>query len=251
MPPAVLPTDLQHRYADVNGIRMHYVEAGSGEPVVFLHGFPETWYSWRHQIAALAPDYRVIAPDLRGYNETEAREPYDTGTLQEDVLGLIRELGETRVHLVAHDWGGAIAWLLGMYHPEALRTLTVCNLPHPALMAEGLKRPRQMMRSWYIAFFQLPWLPERALALRNYHLLARVLINDCRPGTYTREDIKHYLESWRRSGLRRAAELALGRVPSRRRQPMRAPLPTISDADAALILGRRGHRAGQGAHVRN
>lgn len=190
-----------HHYADVNGIRMHYVRAGQGELVVMLHGFPECWYSWRHQIAALAPSYDVIAPDLRGYNETENSGPYDTDTLQEDVLALFDEIGAERVHLVAHDWGGAIAWLLAMYHPERLRSLTVCNLPHPSLFQKGMRRPRQLARSWYVGFFQVPWLPERMLAARDYQMLARGLIRDCRPGTFSREDIQFYLDSWRAYGL--------------------------------------------------
>ena len=84
---------------------MHYVEAGAGEPVILLHGFPECWFSWRNQIEALAPNYRAVAPDLRGYHETEARGPYDTDTLQGDVLGLIETLGERSAHIVGHDWG--------------------------------------------------------------------------------------------------------------------------------------------------
>jgi pimeloyl-ACP methyl ester carboxylesterase len=87
------PNAITHHYAQVNGIQMHYIEAGSGEPVVLLHGFPEFWYSWRHQIAALAPHYRVIVPDQRGYNETESAGPYDTGTLQDDVIALLDHLG--------------------------------------------------------------------------------------------------------------------------------------------------------------
>ena len=201
MPPVTLPSDLDHHYPTVNGIRMHYVSAGTGDTVLLLHGFPEFWYSWRHQIAALAPHYRVIAPDLRGYNETENTGPYNTGTLQQDVLSLIEHVGAERVHLVGHDWGAAIAWLLGMNHPEALRTLSICNVPHPALFMKGIRNPRQLLRSWYIGAFQVPLLPERAIAIRNYHILARTLIRDCRPGTFTRDDIKMFLQAWRRQGL--------------------------------------------------
>jgi pimeloyl-ACP methyl ester carboxylesterase len=97
MPADSLPAGLLHHYDVVNGIRMHWVEAGTGsETILFLHGFPEQWYSWRHQIATFAPDYRVVAPDQRGYNETEAQGPYDTDTLQQDVLELIGVLGWRR-----------------------------------------------------------------------------------------------------------------------------------------------------------
>lgn len=191
-----------HREATVNGIRMHYVEAGDGEPVVLLHGFPESWYSWRHQVRALAAaGYRAIAPDQRGYNLTEAKGPYDTGTLQADILCLMDHLGIERAHVVGHDWGGAIAWLLGMEHGERLKSLTVCNLPHPAVFRKGVRRPRQALRSWYVLFFQLPWLPERLLAAQGYHRLARMMIRECRPGTFTKDDIREFLAGWRRQGL--------------------------------------------------
>jgi len=212
---------------------MHYVSAGSGETVVFLHGFPESWYSWRHQLARFASSYRVVAPDLRGYGETENRGPYDTDTLQEDVLSLVRQLGVERVHLVAHDWGAAIAWLLAMYHPEVIATLTICNVPHPELMRKGIRRPRQLLRSWYIFFFQIPWLPEAVLRRDDYRPLARQIIRDTRPGTFTREDVKQMLASWRRQGLNGGINWyrALRSAPRAHR-----PVPTIM-APTLLIWG--------------
>lgn len=234
--------DLQHRYAEVNGIRMHYVEAGSGETVLFLHGFPEFWYSWRHQLAALAPQYRVVAPDLRGYNETESAEPYDTDTLQEDVLALIRHLGEERVHLVGHDWGGAVAWLVAIHHPKVLLSLTICNVPHPKLFEQGVRRPRQLARSWYIFAFQIPWLPERALAARNYRWLARALIRDCRPGTFSREDIKTFLASWRSKGLGGGVNWYRAALRHPRRLPETVPLVKTP---TALIWGEKDKALGK------
>ena len=227
MPAATLPADLQHRYADINGIRMHYAEAGTGdELVLFLHGFPESWYSWCHQLAFFAPRYRVVAPDQRGYNLTDDQGPYDTGTLQEDVLALIRHLGVEKVHLVAHDWGAAIAWLVAINHPQVLHSLTICNVPHPAVFAEQLrKNPRQWLRSWYIAFFQLPWLPERFVARAHYQSLARMIIRDTRPGTFTREDVQEMLESWRRQGL--GGGINWYRAALRRRASLPEPLPRI------------------------
>lgn len=235
MPPATLPPDLEHRYAEINGVRMHFVVAGKGETVLMLHGFPELWYSWRHQIAALADRYRVVVPDQRGYNETERRGPYDTDTLQADALALLEHLGEQKAHVVGHDWGGAIAWLLAIEHPEAVRSLAVCNLPHPALVQKALRRnPRQWLRSWYILFFQLPWLPERALAWRDYHQLARMLINDCRPGTFTREDVKTFLAAWRRQGLGGGINWYRAAVRHPRRLPK--PVPPVL-APTVLIWG--------------
>jgi pimeloyl-ACP methyl ester carboxylesterase len=235
MPPAALPADLQHRYDSVNGIRVHRVEAGSGsETVLFLHGFPEQWYSWRHQIAAFSPDYRIVAPDLRGYNETEATGPYDTATLQQDVLSLIDLLGVERVHLVAHDWGAAIAWLIAINHPEVLRSLVIMNVPHPRMFEKGLRSPRQLLRSWYVFAFQLPWLPERAVARDSYRPLARGIIRQCAPGTFTRDDIKVMLEGWRRQGL--AGGINWYRAALRHRQPLPDPLPTI-EIPTTMIWG--------------
>ncbi len=233
MPPPVPQLDIEHHFADINGIRMHYVAAGSGETLLFLHGFPESWYSWRHQLAQFSAGYRVVAPDLRGYNETENRGPYDTDTLQEDVLALIRHLGVERVHLVAHDWGAAVAWLLAMYHPDVLQTLTICNVPHPELMRKGILKPRQLLRSWYIFFFQVPWLPEAVLARDDYRALARQIIRDTRTGTFSRDDVKAMLASWRRQGLNGGINWyrALRRAPKVHR-----PVPTIL-APTLLIWG--------------
>lgn len=224
-----------HAYANINGIRMHYVEAGAGQPVLFLHGFPEFWYSWRHQLAALATRYHVIALDQRGYNETENHGPYDTDTLQHDVLALMAHLGIDRAHIVGHDWGGVIAWLLAIEHPEAVQSLTVCNLPHPAVFRHALRRnPRQWLRSWYILFFQLPWLPERLLGLDNYQRLARGMIRQCRPGTFTRDEIKSFLAAWRRQGLN--GGINWYRAALRHPRPLPDPVPLIK-APTLMIWG--------------
>lgn len=250
-----LPPDLTHEYAPVNGIRMHYVRAGRGdETVVLLHGFPEFWRSWRHQVAALSPHFRVIVPDLRGYNETEAAAPYDVGTLQRDVLELIERAGASKVHLAGHDWGGGLAWLIAMNHPEVVKTLTICNAPHPAVFRKGLRRPRQLARSWYWLFFQVPWLPERVIALKSYHILARTLMTDCRPGTFTRDDVKEYLAAWRRQGL--GGGINWYRALLRHRDILPAPVPVI-EAPTLLIWGERdialGKELSEGAepYVRN
>ncbi|NJD65513.1 MAG: alpha/beta hydrolase [Chloroflexi bacterium] len=234
MTTAIEGTDLQHRYAYINGIRMHYVEAGAGELVVLLHGFPEFWYSWRHQIRALAAHCRVIAPDLRGYNETENAPPYDIETLEADVIALIRHAGEESAHIVGHDWGGAVAWMLAIRHPERVRSLVVCNLPHPAVFQRAVRRPRQLLRSWYMVFFQLPWLPERVLAAGRYHRLARKMIRECRPGTFTREDVNAYLEAWRRQGL--GGGINWYRALARRRPQLPNPVPLVV-APTTLIWG--------------
>ena len=160
-----------HRFVDTNGIRLHCAVDGDGPLVVFLHGFPDCWYSWRHQLAALAPHFRVVAPDLRGYNESDKPEGVDAyamPVLIDDVAGLIRACGEREAIIVGHDWGGAIAWAFAMERPEMTRRLVVLNSPHPAIFQQHLtSNSRQMLKSWYILFFQLPWLPETLLGANH------------------------------------------------------------------------------------
>ena len=234
MPPLVEPFEPEHRYARVNGIRMHYVESGEGEPVVLLHGFPECWYSWRNQLPVLAQGYRVVAPDLRGYHETEARPPYDTGTLQQDVLGLLDALGESSAHIVGHDWGGAIAWLLAMQHPEAVRSLAILNIPHPVLFRKGLRSLAQLQRSWYMFYFQLPWLPEQLLARNRHRQLARAIFRGVPPGEERRKDLGFYRRSWRDHGL--SGPINWYRALFRNPQPLPSPVPIIT-APTTMIWG--------------
>jgi len=167
------PDDLgvRHAYAEVNGIRMHYVEKGDGPIVVLLHGFPEMWWSWRYQIPALVDaGFRVVAPDLRGYNDTDAKGPYDLDTLRDDVVALLDHLHAPKALIVAHDWGGGVAWHLASTRPERCARLVVMNCPHPAVFLGALTgmggakiRLSQLKSSWYMFFFQLPGLPERML----------------------------------------------------------------------------------------
>ena len=156
-----------------------------GPLVLLLHGFPELSRSWRHQLPALAgAGYRAVAPDLRGYGGTERRGPYDLATLAGDVRELVHALGRRRAVVVGHDWGGAVAWAAAMYHPEVVERLVVMNCPHPgALAREMLVNPRQLFRSWYMFFFQLPLLPEWVLARRNAAAVGRAL----RGGSHVRD----------------------------------------------------------------
>ena len=236
------PFEPQHRQVVANGLRMHYVEGGEGEPVVFLHGFPECWYSWRNQLPALAEQYHVIAPDLRGYHETEARPPYDTATIEQDVLGLLETLGESRAHIVGHDWGGAIAWQLAMNHPRAVRSLAILNAPHPALFREGLRTIAQLRRSWYMAFFQLPWVPEQMLALDGYRRLARSVFRGVPSGEERRKDIAFYRKSWKEHGLSGGINWYRALIRSPQRLP--EPVPIIG-APTTLIWGEEDFALGK------
>jgi pimeloyl-ACP methyl ester carboxylesterase len=167
-----------HGFAEVEpDVRLHYVSQGpeDGPLMVLLHGFPEFWFSWRHQIPVMAEaGYRVIAPDMRGYNESDKPKGvkrYAIDRLSADVMELIRHFGRESAVIVAHDWGGGVAWQFALQYPDATDRLIVMNAPHPAAFARELgkgKRPnlRQLRRSWYMFFFQIPWLPEFVL-LRN------------------------------------------------------------------------------------
>lgn len=170
--------DWEHYYAHVNNIRIHYVAAGEGPLVLLLHGFPEFWYSWRHQIPALAERFRVVAPDMRGYNQSEKPvgvHRYRLGTLMEDVAGLIRHLGEESAVLVAHDWGGGVAWPFAAFYPDMVKRLIILNCPPPQVLIRHLiKNPAQRRRSYYIFLFQLPFLPEFFMRRRDYLMVKRV-----------------------------------------------------------------------------
>jgi pimeloyl-ACP methyl ester carboxylesterase len=155
---------MREGYAELDGVRLHYVEQGEGPLAILLHGFPEFWYGWRHQISPLAQaGFRVVAPDMRGYN-LSSKPPgissYDVELLAADVRELIAERGETSAHVAGHDWGGVVAWEAAARHPDAVQRLAILNAPHPHVYREHLKDPRQLAKSWYAAFFQLPVLPE-------------------------------------------------------------------------------------------
>lgn len=155
-----------------NGLGFHVAACGEGRRLALcLHGFPESWYSWRHQLPLLAElGYLAWAPDLRGYGETER--PVGTGAyaierLLDDVAGLIDASGSESTVLLAHDWGGVIAWYFAMRRPRPLERLVIMNVPHPACMERALRTARQLLRSWYVLFFQLPVLPELVLRWRR------------------------------------------------------------------------------------
>lgn len=165
----------EHRFIKTNGIQLHYVSKGEGKLMLMLHGFPEFWYSWRHQITEFSQDYHTVAVDLRGYNDSDKPdqlEAYKMSELIEDVKGIISGLGYEDCILVAHDWGGAIAWNFAYAYPEMIEKLIVLNIPHPAKFAEGLQTPQQLLKSWYIFGFQIPWLPEFMLQLNDYQAIA-------------------------------------------------------------------------------
>ncbi|MCX7707089.1 MAG: alpha/beta fold hydrolase [Anaerolineae bacterium] len=189
---------ITHRYADLPEVRLHYVEAGRGPLVVLLHGFPEAWFAWQHQIPALvAAGLRVVAPDMRGYNLSDKPAgvaSYALDRLADDVAALIRWCGAEQASVVGHDWGAVVAWAFAMRHPEMLTRLAILNVPHPARMARGLRTLRQLRKSWYMFFFQLPWLPEAAFRAGDYAFLRATLRRDpVRARAFSDEDIERYV----------------------------------------------------------
>ncbi|GAB4216079.1 MAG: alpha/beta hydrolase [Synechococcales cyanobacterium] len=198
----------QHGYALSNGLHLHYVTQGEGDLVILLHGFPEFWYSWRHQIPALAQKFRVVVPDLRGYNDSDKPSSgYDLDTLVADVQGLLQHFGTTTAAVVAHDWGGTIAWYWAERFPEQVRQLVVLNSPHPACWRrELLSNWDQWRRSWYMLFFQLPWLPEWLLE-RNLGEWVQRLFQETaiRKGAFSRLDVQHYQRALAKPGVMQAA----------------------------------------------
>jgi pimeloyl-ACP methyl ester carboxylesterase len=196
---------IEHRYAQLGDVRLHYVEVGEGPLVVLLHGFPQFWYMWRFQIPALAgAGFRVVAPDMRGYNLSEKPRgvsSYRVELLAQDVKRLIVACGEESAVVVGHDWGAAVAWVTAMMHPGRVKRLGVLNVPHPERFARGLLRPAQLLRSSYMFFFQVPRLPEKVLAAGDFASLRYTLRNETiHPGTFTDEDIERYAEALARPG---------------------------------------------------
>lgn len=195
-PPLQDSTHWQHGYVQTNGVRLHYVTQGEGPLLLLLHGFPEFWYSWRYQIPALARDHRVVALDLRGYNDSDkpsAVADYRMEVLVADTVGVIRALGYERCTLVGHDWGGAIAWHVAADHPQVIENLIILNLPHPARMVQGLRTPQQLLKSWYIFFFQLPWLPEFVLQLGDFRPIEVALLgSSVDKKAFSRADLDAY-----------------------------------------------------------
>jgi len=194
----------QHNYITTNGVKLHYVTQGTGPLMLMLHGFPEFWYSWRHQIPEFAQDFQVVALDLRGYNDSEKpTEPsaYVMDEFVKDIEGVIQGLGHEKCVLVGHDWGGAIAWFFAYAHPEMIEKLIILTLPHPAKFSQGLLTPQQLLRSFYIFLFQLPAIPEFLLQSFDYQTIIRTLQGTAvNKNAFTSSDLEAYKKSAAKPG---------------------------------------------------
>lgn len=240
-------TDLHgvsHRTLVTATLRFHVAEAGPVDaPVIlFLHGFPEFWYSWRHQLLGLCGQFRVVAPDLRGYGGTDKPgRGHDLSTLAGDIAALVAALGQERgqpdlaVTLVGHDWGGVIAWATAALHPQCVRRLAILNAPHPrAMLTIFLRHPRQLQRSWYIGLFQLPGLFEWQFRRAPHRTMARMLQAAAgRKGVFPESEVQIYADALMAPGT---LESALGyyravrgfvRTAGLARQPVAMPVLTL------------------------
>ncbi len=194
---------ISHQYADVNGVHLHYARAGHGPLIVFLHGFPEFWYEWKDQLAEFGSDHTAVAPDMRGYNlssKPAELSAYQMPALVEDVRALAAEelktAGGSRFTLVAHDWGGVVAWVFAAVHPEMVDKLVIVNAPHPTVFARELREnPAQQKASAYMLMFRSPE-AEANLSADSFAALKRAVLGS----SVTAEDTAAYVDAWSQPG---------------------------------------------------
>ncbi|XP_074650972.1 epoxide hydrolase 1-like [Tubulanus polymorphus] len=167
-------TEWSHKYLKLNEVKIHYVEAGDAEKplMLFVHGFPEFWYSWRYQLRKFKENYRVVALDQRGYGESDKPNDIDSYNIRKltgDLKELIEGLGSEKCYLVGHDWGGAVAWAFTYQYPQMVEKLIIMNCPHSAVFQKHMMQNlSQFLKSWYMFFFQMPWIPEFLLSTNDY-----------------------------------------------------------------------------------
>jgi epoxide hydrolase 4 len=239
---------IHHQTVRANGIDFHVAMAGAGERLALcLHGFPESSFSWRQQMPLLARlGYRVWAPDLRGYggsSRPRGVEAYALEMLEEDVAALIEASGAKEVVLIGHDWGALIAWYYAMFGRLPITRLIIMNVPHPALAEKGLRTFRQLKKSWYIFFFQLPKIPEWALARNGCEAIGRAFRGMAVDKSRFPDEV---LRVYQEAGAQRGALTAMlnyyrallrGLARNRRRGTPRIDTPTLmiwGEVDTAL-----------------
>lgn len=218
---------------ETNGISLNVALAGpaDGQPVVLLHGFPEYWGAWQAHMSLLADaGYRVIAPDQRGYGGSSAPaavKEYAIDTLALDVVGLLDSLGHPTAHIVGHDWGGAVAWQVARCAEDRIDRVVVINCPPIDCVPRTIRRdPLQILQSWYILFFQLPWLPQWVLSWFGQAALRWQMTSSSRPGTFDDGKLDGHQAQWQRPGRLRGMVhwyRCIFRHPSQHRGPVRRP----------------------------
>ena len=196
----MIKIELEHKFIETNGINLHVTFSGpsDGEPVIFLHGFPESWFGWENQIAFLAnKGFRVIVPDQRGYNlsdKPKGKKNYHMEIIVQDLLGLADNLNLNlkSFNLVGHDFGAMVSWWTAIYYPERIKKLVISNVPHPKVMRDFVKRNfAQIRKSWYAFFFRIPKLPEIFVRARNWKFLTSALAEGL-----SEEQLNRYREAW-------------------------------------------------------
>jgi pimeloyl-ACP methyl ester carboxylesterase len=195
---------LKHAYAEVNGVRLHYVTAGKGKLIMFVHGFPEFWYEWKNQLAEFGRNYQAVAPDMRGYNLSSKPaevDQYQIKYLVEDLRALTEKLGHKKFILVAHDWGGAVAWAFAIAHPDYLEKLVIINAPHPGVFQRELRdNPAQQKASQYMVMFRSAQ-AEQVLSANNYSALVQAVLGEgLKTDVFTEADKQAYIEAWSQPG---------------------------------------------------
>ena len=197
-------SDFREKFADVDGVRLHYVEAGQGPVIIFLHGFPEFWYQWKPQLEAFKASYHVVALDMRGYNlssKPQAVDQYNMKYLVEDVHQLARSLGTKKFVLVGQDWGGVVAWAYALYHPDELSALVVLNAPHPVIFDRELKEnPAQQLASQYMITVRGPDAAANLMKDNFAPLINVVLSEGLKAGRFSAEDQSEYVKAWSQPG---------------------------------------------------
>lgn len=194
-----------YKFYKVNNIKLHVYHAGMDNEkiMVLLHGFPEFHYGWENQVKFFVQQgYHVVVPDQRGYGESNKPngvKSYALDILAQDIVQLVKQITNDRVILVGHDWGGGVAWTLGQHYADLIEKLVILNMPHIQVMKETLKNnPEQRKKSWYAAFFQIPFLPEFLIKLSNYKFLEMSLKKSSNEGTFSELDLKTYKNAWQK-----------------------------------------------------
>lgn len=206
----VTDPEIQHKQVAASGVQLHVAIAGDGPPVIMLHGFPENWRCWRKQAGTLAAaGLSVWMPDMRGYNLSDRplrRDAYHVRHLAADVAALVKANGYPRAHVVGHDWGGIVAWTFSSLYPSLLDRLVVMNAPHMKIFTDQVWRSSQMLRSLYVPFFRLPWLPERILAAHDFYLIRKIFESTpAQDGAYDQATIQAYIDGLAQPGALKAA----------------------------------------------
>jgi epoxide hydrolase 4 len=229
--PTQFESQLTHTTIRTNGVNLHVVQAGAEDAplVILLHGFPDFWYGWRKQIPYLVKQgYRVWIPDQRGYNLSDKPNDVAAYTLDQtsdDVVGLIEAAGVEKAYIVGHDWGAGVTWRFGQRHPQYAHKMIVLNVPHNSVFRRYVRSHwQQLARSWYMFYFQLPFLPQWSISRMNWKLFANTIKNSANPDSFTDADMTDYRAAWAQTGdgssmiawYRAAMQVRVQKLPSPR-----------------------------------